>query len=84
MIGGTLYILDFVFFLWIFLGVVYLLIFALYAQKRRPKPYPQARKQHPILVLFPAYKEDKVIRGERAFFPSTGLSCRFVPSHGYF
>ena len=61
MAGGILYILDFVFFLWIFLGVVYLLIFALYAQKRKPKPYPQARKQHAILVLFPAYKEDKVI-----------------------
>lgn len=61
MTGGIVYILDFVFFLWIFFGVVYLLFFALYAQKRKPKPYPHARKQHAILVLFPAYKEDKVI-----------------------
>ena len=58
---GILYILDFVFFLWIFLAVVYLLIFALYAQGRKPGPYPRARQQHRILVLFPAYKEDKVI-----------------------
>lgn len=58
---GILYILDFVFFLWIFLAVVYLLIFALYAQRRKPEPYPRTRRQHRILVLFPAYKEDKVI-----------------------
>lgn len=58
---GILYILDFVFFLWILLAVVYLLIFALYAQGRKPGPYPRARRQHRILVLFPAYEEDKVI-----------------------
>ncbi|MDD2498316.1 MAG: glycosyltransferase family 2 protein, partial [Desulfitobacteriaceae bacterium] len=61
MIERIILILDFVFFLWIFLGVVYLLLFALYTQKKKPNPYPQARIQHPILVLFPAYKEDKVI-----------------------
>lgn len=59
--GKVLYIIDFIFFAWILLAVVYLLIFTLYAQKRESKTYPSARKQHRILVLFPAYKEDKVI-----------------------
>lgn len=42
-------------------AVLYLLIFALLAQRKKPESYPLARKQHRVLVLFPAYKEDKVI-----------------------
>lgn len=58
---GFLYIFDFILFLLILLSVVYLLVFALYAQGKKSRPYPQAGKLHSILVLFPAYKEDNVI-----------------------
>ena len=59
--GSILHIIDLIFFLLILLSVVYLLIFAIFAQGKREKPYPSARKQHRILVLFPAYREDRVI-----------------------
>ena len=60
---SILHIFDFICFLLIFLWMIYLLLFALYAQGRKSKTYPQAGQQHRILVLFPAYKEDKVIVG---------------------
>jgi len=56
-----LYILDGIVFVWLFFAIAYLLIFALFSQKKKPKSYPPASKEHRILVLFPAYKEDKVI-----------------------
>lgn len=59
--GRVLYIFDFILFLWIFPAVVYLLIFAIHSQRKSPEPYPGARSQHRMLVLFPAYKEDAVI-----------------------
>lgn len=58
---SVLYTLDIFFFILTFVAVLYLLVFALLAQKKKPEPYPPAKKQHRILVLFPAYKEDKVI-----------------------
>lgn len=61
--GGVLHIFDFVLFLLIFLSVGYLFIFALYAQGKKLKSYPRAGRKHPVLVLFPAYKEDNVIVG---------------------
>jgi cellulose synthase/poly-beta-1,6-N-acetylglucosamine synthase-like glycosyltransferase len=54
-------IIDFIFFLPIFLSVLYLLFFALFSQKKQDSCYRPARKKHRILVLFPAYKEDRVI-----------------------
>jgi cellulose synthase/poly-beta-1,6-N-acetylglucosamine synthase-like glycosyltransferase len=57
----VLHTLDILFFILTSAAVLYLLIFALLAQGKKPEPYPLARKQHQVLVLFPAYKEDKVI-----------------------
>ena len=54
-------ILDLIFFLLIFLSVSYLLFFAIFSQKKQDSLYRTARKKHRILVLFPAYKEDRVI-----------------------
>lgn len=54
-------ILDLIFFLLIFLSVSYLLFFAIFSQKKQDSHYRPARNKHRILVLFPAYKEDKVI-----------------------
>jgi len=54
-------ILDLIFFLLILLSVSYLLFFAIFSQKKQDSHYRPARKKHRILVLFPAYKEDKVI-----------------------
>lgn len=54
-------ILDLIFFLLIFLSVSYLLFFAIFSQKKQDSHYRPARKKHRILVLFPAYKEDRVI-----------------------
>lgn len=65
---GVLYTVDIVLFVLILVAVLYLLIFALCAQRREPKPYPPSKKRHRVLVLFPAYKEDKVIvESVRAF-----------------
>jgi cellulose synthase/poly-beta-1,6-N-acetylglucosamine synthase-like glycosyltransferase len=58
---GILYTIDSVFFVLALLAVLYLLVFALLAQRGKPEAYPPAKKQHRVLVLFPAYKEDKVI-----------------------
>lgn len=57
----VLHTLDILFFILTSAAVLYLLIFALLAQRKKPESYPLARKQHRVLVLFPAYKEDKVI-----------------------
>ena len=57
----VLHIFDFILFLLVFLSVVYLLVFALYAQGKKSRSCPQAKRLHSILVLFPAYKEDRVI-----------------------
>ena len=54
-------IFDFIFFLLFFLSALYLLLFAVFSHRKKPKSNRPARKQNRILVLFPAYKEDKVI-----------------------
>ena len=55
------FIIDFIFFLLISLSVLYLLYFAIFSQKKQDSCHRPARKKHRILVLFPAYKEDRVI-----------------------
>ena len=55
------FIIDFIFFLLIFPSVLYFLFFAISQQKKQDTFYRPARKKHRILVLFPAYKEDRVI-----------------------
>ena len=52
---------DAVLFLIFLVSVLYLLVFALFSQKKRTYTYPTARKKYRFAVLFPAYKEDSVI-----------------------
>lgn len=57
-------ILDYIdtfFFVIIGLTVLYLLIFSVAAMIKRGDKYPEPRKKSRFAVLFPAYKEDKVI-----------------------
>lgn len=58
---GVLYTVDIVLFVLATAAMLYLFVFALFAQGKKPEPYPLAKKQYRVLVLFPAYKEDKVI-----------------------
>lgn len=57
----VLHIFDTICFSWFLFSVIYLLIFAVYAQGKKQEPYPPARRYHKFLVLYPAYQEDKVI-----------------------
>ena len=43
------------------MSVLYLFVFALLSHIKRKDIYPPARKLHRFLVLYPAYKEDRVI-----------------------
>lgn len=62
-------IADAIMFLFFFISVLYLFIFALYSLKKRQYGYPQARKKYRYAVLFPAYKEDAVILSSvKSFF----------------
>lgn len=53
--------IDSILFVLLLASVVYLFIFSLMSQKKRNTIYKTAKKQHRILVLIPAYKEDTVI-----------------------
>lgn len=53
--------IDTFFFVIIGLTVLYLFIFAIAAMIKRGDRYPEPRKKSRFAVLFPAYKEDKVI-----------------------
>lgn len=52
---------DWILFLPLALCVGYLLLYAIASKFYRTPRYPQATKQHRFAVLFPAYKEDRVI-----------------------
>lgn len=54
-------VLDWMLFLPLALCVGYLLVYAIASRFYRAPRYPQATKQHRFAVLFPAYKEDRVI-----------------------
>lgn len=56
-----LHIVDCVLFTLLALSTAYLLIFALAARFARPYRSVTARRMHRFAVIFPAYKEDKVI-----------------------
>lgn len=61
-IGTTvLSIFDYLANILVALVILYLFVFALFSKKSRVKHFPKADKQHRFVVLFPAYKEDKVI-----------------------
>lgn len=54
-------IADLVIFVLLALSVGYLLLFAVASRLRRSHPIPETEKRHRFAVLFPAYKEDRVI-----------------------
>ena len=54
-------IADWILFVPLALCVGYLLLYAIASKFYRTPRYPQATKQHRFAVLFPAYKEDRVI-----------------------
>lgn len=53
--------LDTILFFFMALSVGYLLVFAIAGMSKRDYSYPPAKKKYRFAVLFPAYKEDKVI-----------------------
>lgn len=57
----AIYIIDYILFVLCALSTAYLLVFALAARFGQPFPCFPARRSHRFAVIFPAYKEDKVI-----------------------
>lgn len=57
----ALHITDFFLFALLALSTAYLLVFAVAAKFSRPRFYPPTGQLHRFAVVFPAYKEDKVI-----------------------
>jgi cellulose synthase/poly-beta-1,6-N-acetylglucosamine synthase-like glycosyltransferase len=56
-------VIDFLFFVFFGVPVVYLAFFAISSIRRKPEPAPSAESPHSFLILIPAYKEDRVIFG---------------------
>lgn len=54
-------IIDWIFYIPLVFCVCYLLVFAIASKFYRAPQYPEARTQRRFVVLFPAYKEDRVI-----------------------
>lgn len=52
---------DTILFILLAVGVLYLFVFALWSLRRGRERFPAAETHHRIIVLIPAYKEDKVI-----------------------
>ena len=59
--GFIIYTIDSILFFLMALSVGYLLIFSAAGMSKRNYSYPIAKKKYRFAVLFPAYKEDKVI-----------------------
>lgn len=59
--GTILFYVDWILFIIVAVTVLYLFVFALAAMFGRKEQIPVSPKKHRILVLFPCYKEDKVI-----------------------
>lgn len=56
-----LFVIDHLLFFILAVSVLYLFVFAIASKKKRKFQYPEAKKKHRFAVLYPAYKEDKVI-----------------------
>lgn len=54
-------VVDTILFVLLTIGVSYLFVFALWSLRRGRERFPTAGTHHRIIVLIPAYKEDKVI-----------------------
>ena len=59
--NAVIYIIDWILFVPLAFCVSYLLFYAVASRFYRSPQYPAARKQHRFAVLFPAYREDRVI-----------------------
>lgn len=55
------YLLEYIFWILAALAVTYPLVFSLASLGTRRLDYPNARKQRRFAILFPAYKEDRII-----------------------
>ncbi len=60
-IQELLYLFEYICWVLASLAVAYPLIYSLASLGTRKSSYPQASKQYRFAVLFPAYKEDRVI-----------------------
>ncbi|MEL7588105.1 MAG: glycosyltransferase family 2 protein [Prolixibacteraceae bacterium] len=60
-LNNLLIIFDNILFAYLGFSVLYLFIFAVFSRFKRSDQYPSAKKLHRFVVLFPAYKEDRVI-----------------------
>lgn len=58
---NIIYIIDSVLFILMLFSVLYLLVFATASLKKRKNHYPETDDRLKFVILFPAYKEDKVI-----------------------
>ena len=68
-IQEALYLFEYVCWILASVAVAYPLIYSLASLGTRKSYYPTAHKQHKFVVLFPAYKEDRVI------IPVVEFSC---------
>lgn len=75
-------IIDWVLYIPLTLCVCYLLLYAIASKFYRAPQYPEARTLRHIAVLFPAYKEDRVILSSSAVFSSRTIrrSCSTLSS----
>lgn len=60
-ISEILYFIEYICWILAAIAVAYPLLFTLASLPKRKLHYPQARKQNRFAVLFPAYKEDRII-----------------------
>ncbi|MEG1538592.1 MAG: glycosyltransferase family 2 protein [Muribaculaceae bacterium] len=67
--SDTVVLTDAIIFLFFAIAVLYLLIFAIKSQSKRHNVYPPSKLKYKYIVVFPAYKEDRVIiNSVRSFF----------------
>lgn len=60
-LGYILEMLETIVYIYMSISVFYLFFFAFFSKFKRTDQYPPAGKNHRFLVLFPAYREDRVI-----------------------
>lgn len=60
---SLIYAIDYIVYILMALSCFYLLYFSIFSLKKKYKKYEQASKLYHYVILFPAYKEDKVILG---------------------
>lgn len=59
--NAALHIIDYILFALASLNIAYLLFFAVASKLRSPKPCAETKRRYRFAILFPAYKEDRVI-----------------------